>query len=168
MEFIKATYSDIDKIMKIIGEAQAYFKEKEIDQWQNNYPNFETIKNDIENENSFVLLRNNIVVGTAMISFEGEKTYDIIYDGKWLTNEKFAVIHRISVDVNCKGEGLASIIIKNVEKMCLNKGVHSIKVDTHKDNLSMQKLLSKNGFKYCGIIHLKDKSERMAFEKVLF
>jgi hypothetical protein len=31
----------------------------------------------------------------------------------------------------------------------------------------MQRLLKKNDFQYCGIIHLEDKSERVAFEKIL-
>ena len=39
--------------MKIIREAQLYFKEQGIDQWQNNYPNEDVIKNDIKNNNSY-------------------------------------------------------------------------------------------------------------------
>ena len=101
------------------------------------------------------------------ISFDGEKTYESIYEGKWITNNKFAVIHRIAVDNNYKGLGLSSKIIKYVEELCLNKDVYSIKIDTHEENISMQKLLEKNDFKYCGIIYLADKSKRVAFEKVL-
>ena len=40
-------------------------------------------------------------------------------------------------------------------------------IDTHEDNQSMQKLLAKNQFSYCGIIYLSDGSKRLAFEKVL-
>ena len=43
MEFRKSTKSDITKIMDIVKQAQAYFKEQNIDQWQNNYPNEEVI-----------------------------------------------------------------------------------------------------------------------------
>ena len=43
----------------------------------------------------------------------------------------------------------------------------SIKVDTHEQNLSMQKLLRKNNFEHCGIIYLQDNSKRIAFEKIL-
>ncbi|AAK80697.1 ribosomal protein S18 acetylase RimI-like enzyme [Clostridium acetobutylicum] len=167
MEFKRASKSDINNIMNIIKQSQEYFKQKGIDQWQNNYPNFEVIKEDIEKEDSFILLKDSRIVATAVISFSGDKNYDNIYEGKWLSYSSFAVIHRIAVDSNCKGEGLASVIIKEAEKLCLNKDVHSIKVDTHKNNLSMQKLLKKNGFKYCGIIYLEDKSERLAFEKLL-
>jgi len=167
MEFLKAVSADINCIMNIIKQAQAYFKEHGINQWQDNYPNFETVKNDISNQNGYVLLKNNIVVGTVVVIFEVEKNYRFIYNGKWISNDKYAVIHRIAVDSNYKGIGLSSIIIKNIEKICLDKGIHSIRVDTHNENMSMKKLLLKNGFQYCGIIFLDDKSKRSAFEKTL-
>lgn len=166
MEFRKTLESDIGDIMNIIKQAQDYFKDHGIDQWQNNYPNFETIKNDINNKNSYVLLNDNKIAATAVISFDGEKTYDTI-EGRWLSNNKYAVVHRIAVDNNFKGQGLSSTILEHAEKMCLERSVHSIKIDTHKENIPMQKLLKKNNFKYCGIIYLEDKSERIAFEKII-
>lgn len=174
MEFRKSVETDINNIMKIIKQAQVYFKEQGIDQWQNGYPNVETISNDIADKNSYVLLKDNKIVATAAVSFDGESTYDSIYEGGWITNNEYAVIHRIAVDNTYKGSGLSSEIIKHVEQLCLNKGVHSIKVDTHEENISMQKLLKKNKFKYCGIIYLEDRSKiedrgkRIAFEKTLY
>ncbi|HEY5586055.1 MAG TPA: GNAT family N-acetyltransferase [Ruminiclostridium sp.] len=167
MEFRKAVETDVNSIINIIKQAQAYFKENGINQWQDNYPNVETVKKDISNKNGYVLLKDNNVVGTIAVTFDGEKTYDSIYDGEWISNHEYAVIHRIAVDANYKGLGLASVIIKNTEEICFNKGVHSIKVDTHRENVSMQKLLQKNRFQYCGIIYLEDKSKRIAFEKTL-
>ena len=167
MQFKKALETDIKNIMHIIEQAQSYFKEQGINQWQDNYPNFETIKNDVNNGESYVLLKENNIVATAAVSFDGEKTYDTIYDGEWLSSSEFAVIHRVAVDNGYKGLGLASEIIKNVEKLCLNNGIYSIKIDTHEENMSMQNLLKKNGFKYCGIIYLENKSKRIAFEKIL-
>ena len=90
-----------------------------------------------------------------------------IYNGQWLNNGDYAVIHRIAVSEKAKGKGIASAIIKEVEGLCKENGVNSIKIDTHKDNISMQKLLEKNTFKYCGIIYLEDGSERIAFEKLI-
>jgi len=54
-----------------------------------------------------------------------------------------------------------------IEKMCLEKGIHSIKIDTHEQNISMQRLLDKNGFQYCGVIFVADQSPRVAYEKIL-
>ena len=167
MKFIKSTEADLDSIMEIIKQAQAYFKANGIDQWQNNYPNLSTISHDIAHGHSHILIKDNQVVATAAISFDGEKNYNQIEAGSWLTGGDYAVIHRIAVDNRYKGTGLSSDIIKEVEQLCLEKGVHSIKVDTHQDNKSMQKLLQKNNFTSCGIIYVEDGSPRIAFEKVL-
>lgn len=167
MEFRKTLEKDVDSVMEIIKQSQQYFKEQGIDQWQNGYPNSDVIKNDISNDHSFVLLKDKKIVATTALSFDGEETYNEIYEGKWLSNEDYAVIHRIAVDTSHKGSGLAGDIIKEVEKKCSGNGIKSIKVDTHEENKSMQKLLLKNGFDYCGVIYLEDGDKRIAFEKLL-
>ena len=164
MEFRKSIKSDLDNIMIIIKEAQKYFKENNIDQWQDNYPNEETILNDINNETSYVLVNDNDVVATASISFEEEKTYKNIVEN-WLTNDRYVVIHRIAVSNDYKGLRLSSTILDNAKALALKNSIHSIKIDTHKDNKAMQRVLKKNNFTYCGIIYLEDNSERIAFEK---
>lgn len=166
MDFRHTVKEDIEDILLIIKQAQAALKEAGIDQWQNNYPNYETISRDVDNKESYVLLEENNIVATTALSFQGEKTYQNIYDGRWISEGDYAVIHRIAVNHNCKGSGLASKMIHYVEKICLDKGVTSIKVDTHEKNLSMQRLLEKNKFQYCGIIYLEDGSKRVAFEKI--
>lgn len=165
MEFRKSVKSDIPKIMVIIKQAQAYFKEQNIDQWQNGYPNEEVINNDIEKEESYVMIKDNEILATTVISFDKESSYKNIIDGKWLTNEDYGVIHRVAVDSNYKGLGLSHKIIKYTEEVCLEHGIHSIKVDTHEENIPMQSLLKKNGFEYCGLIYLEDGGKRIAFEK---
>lgn len=165
MEFRKSIKADIYQIMKIIKQAQSYFKEQGINQWQNNYPNEDVINNDIENGDSYVMIKDGNIVATTAISFEKEKSYDNIYDGEWMTNGNYAVIHRVAVDNNYKGLGFSHKIIKYAEEICIAKGIHSIKVDTHEENIPMKKLLKKNGFKYCGFIYLDDGAKRVAFEK---
>lgn len=166
MEFRKAAALDIEGIIKIIKQAQDYFKEYGVNQWQNNYPNIETIKQDIKNGYGYVLEDNGEIIGTVAVSFDGEKTYDVIYDGEWLSSGEYAVIHRMAVSNSHKGKGLSSMVMKYIEEICLDRNVHSIKIDTHDGNISMQRVIKKNDFKYCGIIYVDDKSRRLAFEKV--
>lgn len=167
MIFRKTTIDDIKKVMKIIDEAKEYFREMNIDQWQDGYPNEEVILSDIKSKNSYVLENNKEIVATAMFALEKDETYDKIYEGKWLTDKEYAVIHRIAVSTDYKGSRIAAEIIENAAAVCLEHGITSIKIDTHKDNISMQKFLANNGFEYCGIIYLEDNSERVAFEKVI-
>ena len=165
MEFRKSLQSDVENILGIIKEAKEYFKANNIDQWQeDNYPTSETFLDDINNGTSYVLVKDGEVVATASISFEPEPTYNHI-EGNWLTDDNYIVIHRVAVTNKLKGLGLASIILKNAEDLALDNNIHSIKIDTHSDNKAMQKVLLKNNFTYCGIIHLEDNSSRIAFEK---
>ncbi len=73
MEFRKSIKSDIDSIMNIIKQAQEYLKNQGLDQWQNNYPNIDTINQDIDNVNSYVLVDNGKILGTVVVIFDGEK-----------------------------------------------------------------------------------------------
>lgn len=165
MEFRKSVSSDIPQIMNIINQAQAYFKDQNIDQWQNGYPNEEVINNDIKNEESYVMIKENKILATIVISFEKESSYKNIIDGKWLTDGEYGVIHRVAIDNSYKGLGLSHKVIQYAQNLCLKKGVYSIRVDTHEKNIPMQSVLKKNGFEYCGVIYLEDGGKRIAFEK---
>ncbi|MCR1951100.1 MULTISPECIES: GNAT family N-acetyltransferase [Clostridium] len=161
----KSTEKDLKNIMKIISEAKVYLKNNDVDQWQNGYPNEEVILKDIRNNISYVLEDDAEIIGTTSLSFDVEETYNNIYEGEWLSDGKYAVIHRIAASNNSNRKGIGTEIIKKSEEICLSKGIKNIKIDTHENNLTMQKLLEKNNFKYCGVIYLLDGSKRIAFEK---
>lgn len=167
MNFRTSTKHDISKIMIMINQAKEYLKENNVDQWQNGYPNEELIERDIENEISYVLEIDNNLIASAVVTFEPEPSYNEIYNGKWLSEQAYVVVHRIVVDNSCKGKGISAEIMRNVEEMCKKRNIQSIKIDTHNDNLSMQNFLKKNGFTYCGDIKLEDGSPRIAFEKLV-
>ena len=167
MELIKSNINNVEDIMEIIKKAQLYFKEQGIDQWQNNYPNEESIKLDIKENQSYVLINKDEVIATAALTFQREDVYENIQNGKWLNNEDYAAIHRIAVDDSQKGKGIAGRMIEKLEKVCKDKSIYNIKVDTHEKNKSMQKLLKKSGFEYCGIIYQSEDEPRVAFQKIL-
>ena len=124
MKFRKTTVEDINNVMKIINEAKEYFRKNRVDQWQNGYPNSDTIYNDIKKNSSYVLESENKILATAMVSFEEDKTYKKIYNGEWLNSGNYAVIHRIAVSEKVKGNGIASAIIKEVESLCKENRVN--------------------------------------------
>lgn len=158
----KTKLNDINRVMEIINQAKQYFKNNNIDQWQEGYPNEESIKEDIMNEEAYVLEDNGKILGTCMVTIQGEPTYHTI-DGKWLFNEDYVCVHRIAVDEQYKGAGLASIILDQAIAMYPN--FHSVRMDTHEGNLSMQRFLTKYGFVFCGIITLQNGAPRRAYEK---
>jgi Cof subfamily protein (haloacid dehalogenase superfamily) len=160
---------DLPEVMRIIADAQADFRARGIDQWQNGYPNEQVIRGDIERGESYVVTRGEQIVATAMITFAPDPNYAVIYDGEWLLTapKSYATIHRISVDLAERGQGVAEWIVGQTERMCRKRGADSLRIDTHRDNRSMQRVAEKNGMTLCGIIHLADGAERLAYEKIM-
>ena len=162
MKIRHSTEKDISQMMRLIQQAQSYFKRNGIDQWQDGYPNEETIEKDIENNEAYVLEEDGVILGTCMVTIHGEPAYNRI-EGKWILNCPYICVHRIAVDNEYKGKGLASTILDQV--VAMYPDYHSVRMDTHHDNLSMQSFLTKYGFKYCGEITLKSGALRRAYEK---
>lgn len=167
MQFRRSKITELDKIVMLIEDAKIFLKNCGVNQWQDGYPAKVDIANDIGENISYVLIDEKNIIGTASISFEKEITYDKIYEGNWISSDDYVVIHRVAIHNDFKRKGMFSVILKEAEKLALNKGVFSIKIDTHEDNIIMQNTLIKNGFKRCGIIYLEDGSKRIGFEKII-
>ena len=161
----KSNLSEHSIIWEIIRRAMHQRKEDGSQQWQNGYPNPQTILDDINNGFAYVLIENNVILAYVAIIFEIEPAYTEI-EGKWLTNDEYVVIHRVAVSNKIKGKGMATLLFKMIEDLSLRNKVYSIKVDTNFDNVPMLKILEKLKYTYCGEVYFNG-SARRAFEKVL-
>lgn len=164
MKLRKAKAEDIPAVLSIYEDAKASLRERGIDQWQNGYPNEASLRQDIEQDISYILEKDGQVIATACLAFGIEPTYCTIYEGKWLGEGDYGFLHRIAVSSQCKGQGAAGLFFQELKHQAEQNGVTVLRVDTHRDNLSMQRALEKNGFSRRGIIYLEDGSERIAFE----
>lgn len=139
-------------------------------QWQDGYPNPESIATDIAGGNGYVLTRGIEVLGYCAIIFTGEPAYDHLAGGTWLTASttsdcRYAVVHRMAINPRLWGQGLSAAFFGLVEEFIRKKGFESLRVDTNYDNTGMLHILRRRGFSYCGIVMYA--AERMAFELVL-
>lgn len=156
---------DIDCIMELFLQARAHLKRLGIDQWQGEYPGRICMEEDIAAGDGYVITEDETIIGYLCICFDGEACYEEI-NGAWKSIQPYAVIHRLVIDDACKGKGLSQIAFQYAEKLCQEKEIHSIKIDTDQDNLTMQHLLRKYGYEYCGIVQFAN-SDKIAFEKLL-
>ena len=162
----KAIPADAVAIMHIFLQAQARLRLQGVNQWQNGYPNMQIVDSDIATGKCLVCVENGRICSVFVLAFEPEDTYERIYCGQWESVGQSGVIHRMAVADSFKGRGLGSEMISKAQQISLDLGIHSIKVDTHRDNRPMQSLLLHNDFQYCGIIYLADGQERLAYEKL--
>ena len=168
----KAQLNDLNEIMIVINSAKKYLKNQGLSQWNlpNGYPDENALKNDILNNNCYILLNKDDIIGTMSIIFTPDENYEEIYDGSWLTNNSYVSIHRIAIREDYHNKSIGKLMLDLAETIAKENNIKSIKIDTHKDNIPMQKTLIKANYTRCGVIILKNNPSdklRDAFEKVL-
>ena len=164
MKIRKATEQDFTRIMEIYFLARTFMaRTGNPNQWgPTNWPPEDLIHNDIRTGTSYVCENNEgNVIGTFYFT-QGEDiepTYREITDGDWLDDGPYGVVHRVAADGSEKGIG----------RFCINwafEQCEHLRIDTHGDNIVMQNLLKKLGFRHCGTIYVEeDDYPRLAFEK---
>ncbi|MBQ8341825.1 MAG: GNAT family N-acetyltransferase, partial [Clostridia bacterium] len=170
----KTTPPDADAIMTIIEEARRTIAALGIDQWQNGSPNRAMIETDIALGQGYCVEAEGAVIGTFALIENGEPTYDRIDDGAWLTADPAAdgtvaylAIHRVAISVACRGSGVSTAIMDFAADTARRLGRGSLRIDTHRGNVVMRRMLEKHGFTHCGTIYLENGDERVAYERVL-
>ncbi len=158
----KTKKSDLEAVMQIYADARMYMRASgNPEQWSGGYPSEDIVRGDMEKGCLYVCEEDGELLGVFYFAKENDPTYAKIYEGAWLNDAPYAVIHRIAVSKNSHGKGVAAFIFQSCFEQCSN-----LKIDTHRDNIPMQKALLKNGFVRCGIIYLASGDERIAFQKV--
>ena len=156
----KTTASDLVQVEQLYVKAKAFMRANgNPNQWKGDYPNAFDAEEDIKNGIGYVCEENGEILGVFAFKIGIEPTYNKVFDGKWVNDLPYAFMHRIAVKYH--GRGIVDFCISECFKQFPN-----LKIDTHRDNIPMQKVLKRNGFCYCGIIYLENGDERLAFQKV--
>lgn len=158
-----ARKEDLARCMEIYTAAQRFMvKAGNPNQWQVGFPTEEMIARDIEGHHLMVWTDENGVPQGSFAFLPGpEPDYAKIYEGEWHDNGHYRVVHRFATAQ--QGRGIGSAMMRWALEHAEKEGV-ALRVDTHKDNVPMQKLIRRCGFVFCGIIHLsRTGDERVAF-----
>ena len=158
----KATYEDLPKLMEVFGKARKIMRASgNMNQWNDGYPSEEIVRKDIEKGVSYVLCEDDSKIIATMAFIPGpDPTYAKIYDGEWLDDSPYHVIHRIAA-----AEPGHNVAFTLLDWAFLQTG--NIRIDTHKDNVIMQHILDKQGFTHCGMIYLANGDPREAYQMSL-
>ena len=161
MTIRKSTKEDLQTILQLIDEGRKKMvAEGNTSQWQKGHPSPQVIMSDIKNGNSYLILQEDQAIATFALIKGPDPTYAVIYEGEWLNDNSYYDIHRVASMPNV--HGVMRMIMEHAFSIS-----NTIRIDTHRNNLSMQNLLRKYGFTYCGIIHLVNGDPRLAFQKTV-
>lgn len=146
-DFRKADVGDIQSIGEMFERAVEHLRSHDLDQWDEQYPNIETLENDIYCGDMYVLYEGKKIVAAIAINEHQEKEYE---QGKWKDDGKTAVIHRLCVDPKAQGKGIGRRMMDFAERLIDEKGYTSIRLDVFSQNPRAYQLYKKLGYKYTG------------------
>ena len=146
----KAKISEISDILTITKACATHMQEKGIFQWNEHYPSRQAFKHDLDRGELYVLVSNDTIIGTLVISTLMDEEYIPI---KWLTkNENNIYIHRLAVNPDFQGQGNAQQLMNFAEHYAKQNGFISIRLDTFSQNKRNQKFYEIRGYQKLGDI----------------
>lgn len=157
----RAQTADLPRLQEIFETARDFMaRTGNPNQWKTGGPNRERLEEDIALQQLYVMEdETGALHAFFMFSLAGDPCYDVIEEGAWKSKEPYGVIHRVA------GDGQLHGVLARAVDFALQQTRH-LRIDTHRDNKVMQGAIVKNGFSYCGIIHLEDGAPRLAYERV--
>ena len=152
----KAKLEDTEAILEIYARARDFMRASgNPTQWSGGYPDRAVVLNDIRLDRLHVLCEGDVLHGVFALLCDGDHDYDKM-DGAWLNSLPYAAMHRVA------SAGLRSGIVRECVNFCL-KIFNDIRIDTHEDNIPMQRALERIGFVRCGKVYITRAGERIAY-----
>ena len=155
----KAEKEELDRIMEIYRYAQDFMiRTGNPHQWGRVYPPRDLIGSDIAQGACRVICDQEGIRGVFALFDTPDPTYAHIENGCWPNDGPYLTIHRIASDG--RAHGLLRCAVDYCRRFSTN-----IRIDTHADNLIMQKQIERNGFVRCGVVYVRDRSPRIAYQR---
>jgi ribosomal protein S18 acetylase RimI-like enzyme len=169
--FVRLEEKDIERAMEIVEDGKAFLRLFHSPQWQHGHPDRETLEKAVALKKLYGIVIGGRLEAIGALTLTDDPSYKIIYEGKWLTDEKnYLTIHTLAVSASYRGHGLSQLFFLEAEKIAEAHHLKAMRADTYKLNIPMQKSFEKFGFVHCGIIYLVDEKEdndRLAYEKII-
>lgn len=152
-----AVSDDLPMIEAIYARARKFMAETgNPNQWGRTNPPTEQLIEDIAQRSLYVVTDEMGIHGVFYFCIGDDPTYAQIFEGSWISDKPYGVIHRVA------GDGSGGVFSAALH-FCKVQISH-LRIDTHQDNKVMQHVVEKHGFKRCGIIYIADGSPRIAYE----
>lgn len=172
--FRKMNEQDLTAVETMLQAARKYMGEVlHLTQWQGEYPSKADFAEDIRLSRAYVLCDDDdLPIAAAMVHTGREPAYEKMTDGNgefsgvWQYDEKTSgSIHRFCVSRELNGRGIGSMFMREIFDHFRRLGVNSVRIDTHRANKPMRRMLEKCGFRAVGVVLVPEPDpERIAYE----
>lgn len=159
-----ATAADAAALLQLVRDCVTGMRTAGIEQWDEVYPNTETIARDIEAGTLHVLCDGDTIIASITI----DQTVDPLWQCMtWSAQgEPAAAVHRLMVHPSQQGRGFSKLLMQHAETVTRGQGFRSIRLDTFLQNPAAMALYPSLGYQPTGTAMMR-KGEFAGFEKLL-
>ena len=150
--------SDLPRLLEIYDSARSYmWHSGNPTQWSSQYPGATLLLSDIAAGQLYVLEEAERICACFMLSAGPDPTY-LHINGQWAQDAPYGVLHRVASDGSTR-----RVVSKCVEFAAARFSY--LRIDTHEQNIPMQKALQREGFVHRGTILTHDGTPRLAYDR---
>lgn len=128
MRIRRATIDDVNAVMQLVRRVVPLMRESGNFQWDDEYPNALGFTSDVENGLLWVAEIGEAIAGVAAITTDQYPEYVQV---GWEINERAIVVHRLAVDPDFRGRGVAAALMSQAEIVGRERGIRVMRVDTN-------------------------------------
>jgi len=131
-EIKKGRLKDVENTLEMFVAITDVLLENGVDQWNYDYPDFDTLKEDVENGENFVIGEGSKILASMVLNDKQDEQYTKIH---WKhRNDKVLVIHRLGVHPDAQGRGLGKKMCLFAEEFARKHQYKSIRLDAYAGN----------------------------------
>ena len=141
---------------------------KGISQWDENYPDLNTIQTDIHQGELFKYVIDDTILGIVVLNENQDPEYNEL---NWITsnNSRNLFVHRLAVHPEHQGKGIARQLMDFAEEKAKRDGYDSIRLDTFSQNKRNQNFYDNRDYQRTGEVYLsyRDDFPYIGYELIL-
>lgn len=139
-----AATADVEEIYQLYDEARADLRAKGIFQWPDDYPSVQTVQDDIDLGELYLLRLEEETVGAVCLNQRQDEQYKTV---DWLfDDQKVMVVHRLVVTPALQRHGLAKILMTFAEGKAVEEAYTSIRLDAYTGHERTRRFYERRGY----------------------
>ena len=144
IEFSIAEEKNLQDVFNIFLAAIEEMNKHNIMQWDEVYPDKDTLQNDVKKKNLYIGKVHNEIACIYVLNDDCDEQYE---NGNWkYPYAVYNVIHRMCVNPKFQNQGIGKLTLKYIEKKLKSKGVETIRLDAFSQNPFALKMYNKQGY----------------------
>lgn len=147
MQILKAGITHLQDITALISACRTTLLNKGIHQWDEYYPDTETIRHDINQGELYIAAIAGEVVGGVTLNRNQDPEYSQI---TWRCPSPALVVHRLCVSPSHQGSGIGSDLMAFAEQYTRDARLGSVRLDVYSDNAIAVNFYKRLGYGIAG------------------